>query len=81
MPSRIRKHVVLPEHYLARNPYLPVPTAINNIAAGPVPIFRISPVEHWRHIWSNSGQERLSRDVVRRSSDRAQPKRGRRRGS
>ena len=33
--------------------------------------FRLFPVEHWRHIWSNSGQERLSRDVVRRSSDRA----------
>ena len=46
-------HVVLPQHYLARNAYLPVPTAINNLAPGPVPIFRISPIERWRQIRSN----------------------------
>ena len=43
-------HIVLPEHYLARNPYLAVASAIQNIAAGPVPIFRISPIERWRQI-------------------------------
>ena len=44
--------VVLPQHYLARNPYLPVPSAIKNLAPGPVPIFRTSPVERWRQIRS-----------------------------
>ena len=47
-------HEVLPQHYLARNPHLPVPSAINNMADdGPVPIFRISPTERWRQIRSN----------------------------
>ena len=32
-------HVVLPQQYLARNPYLAVPTAINDIAAPPCPSF------------------------------------------
>jgi putative membrane-bound dehydrogenase-like protein len=45
-------HVVLPQRYLARNPYLPVPAAINNLAPAPVPIYRISPVERWRMIRS-----------------------------
>jgi putative membrane-bound dehydrogenase-like protein len=45
-------HVVLPQRYLARNPYLPVPSALNNLAPGPVPVFRTSPVEHWRMIRS-----------------------------
>jgi putative membrane-bound dehydrogenase-like protein len=44
---------VLPQHYLARNPYLAVPTAIQNIAGGSVPIFRISPIERWRQIRSS----------------------------
>src|SRR5439155_3247601 len=59
--SQPLQHVVLPQHYLARNPYLPVPTAINNLAPGPVPIFRISPIERWRQIRSNrrvASQER-----------------------
>ncbi|MCI0457651.1 MAG: CehA/McbA family metallohydrolase [Gemmataceae bacterium] len=46
-------HAVLPYHYLARNPYLPVPAAIKNLAPGPVPIYRISPIERWRHIRSS----------------------------
>jgi putative membrane-bound dehydrogenase-like protein len=46
-------HVVLPQHYLARNPYLPVPSALHNLAPAPVPIFRISPVERWRQIRSS----------------------------
>jgi putative membrane-bound dehydrogenase-like protein len=61
--SQPLQHVVLPQNYLARNPYLPVPTAINNIASGGVPIFRISPIERWRQIRSNrrvASQERSS---------------------
>ena len=38
-------HVVLPQHYLARNPYLAVPTALNDLSPGVTPIFRISPIE------------------------------------
>jgi putative membrane-bound dehydrogenase-like protein len=58
--SRPLIHVVLPQHYLARNPYLPVPSALQNTAAGPVPIYRISPVEHWRHIRSS---RRIARNI------------------
>ena len=36
---------VLPRRELARNPYLAVPSAVQDIAGGSVPIFRISPVE------------------------------------
>lgn len=50
--SQPLQHAVLPEHYLARNPDLPVPNAVHNIAPGPVPIYRISPVERWRMIRS-----------------------------
>jgi len=46
-------HVVLPQHYLARNPFLTVPTAINDIAKASVPVYRTSPIEHWRQIRSN----------------------------
>lgn len=45
-------HPVLPQRYLERNPFLPVPYALKNIAPGPVPIFRISPVERWRQLRS-----------------------------
>ncbi len=51
--SRPLLHVVLPQRYLARNPYLPVPAAIHNAAPGPVPVHRISPVERWRQIRSS----------------------------
>ncbi|MEZ6053266.1 MAG: HEAT repeat domain-containing protein [Planctomycetaceae bacterium] len=52
--SRPLLHVVLPQQYLERNPYLPVPNAINNLTDGrPVPIFRISPLERWRMIRSS----------------------------
>jgi putative membrane-bound dehydrogenase-like protein len=51
--SRPLLHVVLPQNYLARNPYLSVPTAINNLAPAPVPIYRISPTERWRQIRSD----------------------------
>lgn len=51
--SRPLLHAMLPEHYLARNPYLPVPSALQNLTDGPVPIFRISPLERWRIIRSS----------------------------
>ncbi len=51
--SRPLLHVVLPQRYLERNPYLPVPNAIQNLTGGPVPIFRISPLERWRMIRSS----------------------------
>jgi putative membrane-bound dehydrogenase-like protein len=50
--SQPLEHIVLPDHYLARNPFLAAPDGIHNIAPGPVPIFRISPVERWREIRS-----------------------------
>jgi len=46
-------HAVLPLHYLARNPYLPVSNTIKDLAPAPVPIFRISPIERWRQIRSS----------------------------
>lgn len=51
--SQPLRHAVLPQEYLERNPYVPVTQAIQNIAPGPVPVFRISPVERWRHIRSS----------------------------
>ncbi len=45
--------IVLPDHYLARNPFLPSPYGIQNIAPGPVPIYRISPIERWRQVRSS----------------------------
>ncbi len=44
---------VLDQHYLERNPYLPAISGVHNIAGGSVPIFRISPIERWRHIRSS----------------------------
>ncbi|MBG85688.1 MAG: dehydrogenase [Verrucomicrobiales bacterium] len=46
-------HVVLPRRYLERNKHVSMPGAINNIARGPVPIFRSSPLERWRQIRSS----------------------------
>ena len=51
--SRPLQNAVLPQHYLERNPYLPVPSAIHNLTPRPVPIFRISPLERWRMIRSS----------------------------
>ncbi|MGP0068245.1 MAG: PVC-type heme-binding CxxCH protein, partial [Isosphaeraceae bacterium] len=44
---------VLPHRELARNPYLAVPSVVQDIAGGSVPIFRISPIERWRQIRSS----------------------------
>ncbi|MDI1311054.1 PVC-type heme-binding CxxCH protein [Prosthecobacter sp.] len=44
------QHVVLPYRYLARNPYLVIPSALNDCAeAGDqLPVYRTSPAEPWR---------------------------------
>lgn len=46
------QHVVLPARYLTRNPYLPVPSALHDVAeAGDtLPVYRTSPPEPWRVI-------------------------------
>ncbi|HEV8000584.1 MAG TPA: PVC-type heme-binding CxxCH protein, partial [Planctomycetaceae bacterium] len=44
---------ILETRYLERNPYLPASSGVYNIGGGSVPIFRISPVERWRHIRSS----------------------------
>ena len=44
---------VLPRRELARNTYLAVSSAVQDIAGGSVPIFRISPIERWRQIRSS----------------------------
>ncbi|MGD9723146.1 MAG: PVC-type heme-binding CxxCH protein [Pirellulales bacterium] len=46
-------HVVLPQRYLARNPYLAVASATNNLAPGVTQIFRTSPIERWRQVRSD----------------------------
>lgn len=61
--SRPLLQPILPQHYLARNPYLPVPEAIQNIAGGAVPIFRISPIERWRHVRSSRRIAHSERDA------------------
>ncbi len=45
--SKPAVHVVLPAHYLARNPYLPVPAVRKNIWNGDR-VYRASPIEAWR---------------------------------
>lgn len=46
-------HVVLPQEYLARNPYLAVESTIQELTFGPVHIFRTSPIEPWRMVRSS----------------------------
>lgn len=50
--SQPLEQIVFPDHYLARNPFMAAPAGIHNIAPGPVPVFRISPIERWRQIRS-----------------------------
>ena len=44
------QHIVLQQHYLARNPYMPVQTAVNDaaLAGDAIEVFRASPPEPWR---------------------------------
>jgi putative membrane-bound dehydrogenase-like protein len=46
------EHVVLPSHYLERNPYLPTPRVLHDaaLAGDALPVFRISPPEPWREV-------------------------------
>jgi putative membrane-bound dehydrogenase-like protein len=46
------QHVVVPGHYLARNPYLPITRVLHDAAeAGDtIPVYRISPPEPWREL-------------------------------
>lgn len=56
------EHVVLPNHYLDRNPYLPAPRVLHDAApAGDnLPVYRISPAEPWRELraqrWAKAGK-------------------------
>jgi putative heme-binding domain-containing protein len=44
------QHIVLPQRYLSRNPYLAVGSVLNDMAESgdQLPVFRISPPEPWR---------------------------------
>lgn len=44
------QHVLLPQHYLARNPFLPVSRALHDVAVSgdQIRVFRSSPPEPWR---------------------------------
>jgi putative membrane-bound dehydrogenase-like protein len=48
--SNQARHVVLENHYLARNPDLAVPAVVNSIASDGEqgPVYRLSPAEPWR---------------------------------
>jgi len=53
------RHVVLPLHYLARDPYLGVPRLFNPLTSegGDVPVYRASPAEPWRTVRAHQRQE------------------------
>ena len=46
-------HVVLPLHYLERNPHFTPRETIARTSPVPTPLQRISPVERWRHLQSS----------------------------
>ena len=52
--SQHLRHIVLPDHYLKRNPHLPVPAVVTDIPDGSfehtaaAKVFRLSPFEAWR---------------------------------
>lgn len=64
------QHVVLPYRYLARNPYLIVPSALNDCAeAGDqLPVYRTSPPEPWREFrakrWVQEGSHLPKSELV-----------------
>lgn len=55
------QHVVFESQYLSRNPYLPVASAINDVAESgdAIPVYRTSPLEEWRDLrgrrWATDG--------------------------
>ncbi len=61
------QHVVLPNRYLARNPYLPVAAVLHDAALSgdQLPVFRISPPEPWRNVraqrWAESSDRQYPR--------------------
>jgi len=59
------RHIVLENRYLARNPYLSVPSAIHDAAdfGDAIPVFRTSPPEPWRVI----NARRLASNTARKS--------------
>ena len=64
------QHVLLPSRYLARNPYLPVASAIHDVSVGGdnVPVYRISPPEPWRAVraerWASEADSRHPRSEM-----------------
>lgn len=64
------QHVVLPYRYLTRNPYLVVPSALNDCAeAGDqLPVYRTSPAEPWREFrakrWVQEGSTLPKSELV-----------------
>lgn len=68
--SNHAQHVVLPNEYLVRNPYLPVPSVIKSIAkeGGASPVFRSSSAEPWRIVRTRrraaSGQKYAATELV-----------------
>ncbi len=64
------QHVVLPYRYLTRNPYLVVPSALNDCAeAGDqLPVYRTSPPEPWREFrakrWVQEGSHLPKSELV-----------------
>jgi putative membrane-bound dehydrogenase-like protein len=67
-------HVVLPNHYLARNPFLPVRSAVHDAAPSgdTLPVYRISPPEPWRvarsRRWSADPSVHVPRSELNESS-------------
>jgi putative membrane-bound dehydrogenase-like protein len=65
------QHVLLPSRYLARNPYLPVASAIHDVSEGGdnIPVYRISPPEPWRAVraerWASEADGRYPRSETR----------------
>jgi len=59
------QHIVLPQRYLARNPYMPVQTAVHDaaLAGDAIEVFRASPPEPWRVL----NAARLASDSSRKS--------------
>ena len=64
------QHVVLPAHYLVRNPFLPTPRALHDAAefGDAIKLFRISPPEPWRELrarrWAAVGKAMPRSELV-----------------
>ncbi len=64
------QHVVIPHRYLERNPYVSIPSPLNDCAeAGDqLPVYRTSPVEPWRDFraqrWSSEGSHLPKSELV-----------------